>query len=261
MEAGTNTPITQRRSRWSDHRFAVRDTDCSPFLLTAELMTPVILNRPICLDALICLAVIKELMGPTYWLQSMKRPRINRPPLPLKKMQTGRRKWTYWSASASIIGDDKDRDTFWINRRWEWKPAYMRFARIQGRSKVDEKAGSFKSWRVPFETISVPEVRWFGCGDPDMCLWLLNRHVVSLGKKINAGWGMIRRWRYEKVSSKRDYSCWNFGDENGRVCMRPIPIEQDEAGRYDMVDVCTYRPPYWLLESARLCVVPGAREL
>lgn len=112
----------------------------------------------------------------------------------------------------------------------------------------------FKSYRLPLRIRAVGRVVWFGVGDPDGVLDVL-QDVVSIGKKRSFGYGRIARWSIESIGT--DYS-WYAPTDAGQVLMRPLPycdeLPDDLIGyRRDFGAV---QPPMWHPDRYMERVVP-----
>jgi len=231
-----------------------------PFRVRARLASPFVLNDQVTLDSLLAYAVVREEMGADYWDQGVDATKpecLMRPPLPLKKTHTrgnsGNRA-SVWHGSACIVPENSARDLVRLKKHWDAAPQNERMVDYTGRGKIDTKAGPFKSWVMPHMTVSTPIVSWNGCGDATETLRLLRAFLPAIGKKRNAGYGLVRQWDVE--ATEVDASIVSV---EGRIA-RPVPIPLDKVSLYTDVALQTYQPPYFLRQDARVCAAVGSRR-
>lgn len=115
--------------------------------------------------------------------------------------------------------------------------------------KVDVQAGPLKSYSMPLNLHSIPEVLFFfESTDVPEVRRLIEKHLVGMGKKRSQGYGFFSR--FEIAESDR-----NFEAE----ILRPIPVRQEDVTGLNL-RYCGWKIPYWLPENMDVCIYPNVEE-
>ncbi len=135
------------------------------------------------------------------------------------------------------------------------------YKRGRGAQKVDLVRGPFQVKADRYEafwTVKPGNMRltWFGCGDPDAVIRLLQEFIPAIGKRNNKGFGEVLEWESEPRFLDEDESWVRRG-----FVMRPIPVDvfrdvtgMDTEGRF--MDNAAWQPSYFHSPKAR-CVLPN----
>ncbi|TKD35293.1 hypothetical protein [Azotobacter chroococcum] len=208
-----------------------------PFKLVVELATPFVIG-PLrtTLDGLLSAAIFREqgLMGEDTI-----------PHIPLTSEHgifKGSSLFCHPNYSREVVGrvmalrssTDLDPDLF--------KP--------QGRSgrytKIDMARGDYKINMSSYQGIRSREVYWWGVGDPERTVELIQHHIQGIGKRSNAGAGQVESVRWE---DSEDHSWITVKSRPAR----PLPVALWSAisgGRPAAVGKVAVRLPYWNGELA-----------
>ena len=143
--------------------------------------------------------------------------------------------------SVSIL-DNKHYKIEYITKRFE-----ERFANFK--SKIRVGSGKFKSFRISHIYIPTKTVRFYVEGDGEFLEKLLKENLYAIGSEYRIGYGFI-----EKIKVKPTNKHPIFQDG---TALRPIPVEF--CKNYDEAVPMTYKPPYWKVNEATLCVPPFAK--
>lgn len=112
---------------------------------------------------------------------------------------------------------------------------------------VDQQRGPYKANLSRYPAISAPEAYFFGQGDPDACVALIQNHILGLGKRATGGAGEIIGITW--LETETDLSWIN----DCGMPARPLPegLWQEISGAYAPVATLAVRPPYWMTERVR----------
>jgi len=117
--------------------------------------------------------------------------------------------------------------------------------------KIDMARGDYKTNMSTYQAIRTREVYWWGVGDPDHAVELIQNHILGIGKRSNAGAGQIAAVRAE---ASEDHSWITPSGAPARPL--PLSVWQDiSGGRPATEGSIAVRLPYW--DDAReLAVFP-----
>lgn len=206
-----------------------------PFQLIIELATPFIMRHPVTLDALLSAAVFNKtgLMGDATI-----------PHIPLAQ-ENGIFKAsslclppTYRHTKAGRVMALRGESDLSVN-------VFSPNNRGKRYSPVDIARGPYKHNLSLYPAFASKEVYFFGVGDPDAVVELIQNHIQGLGKRSNAGAGEILSVQW--IDSE-DYS-WKDEDN---MPARPLPVDLwKEIGGSDAASVApmSVRFPYWQTEK------------
>jgi CRISPR type IV-associated protein Csf3 len=178
-------------------------------------------------------------------------------PLPLKRVKFGDRDF-FFAASCPIPKGTPHEATKYYHKRFDTAHA-DRHVELGRRTKIQTKAGPFKSHRVPIRVLICPTVSWYAVGEPEGVRKLVEQ-VQFLGKRHAHGHGQVIRWEVEEIEED-----WSIIKE-GRL-MRPVPVgfgfEEKLAKPIEEHCISTtigIRPPYHHSTRRRGCLVPMSME-
>lgn len=179
----------------------------TPFELILELLTPFSMRYPVTLDALLSAAVFNKtgLMG---------KDTIEHIPLAMEKrifkgssLQLPRI-WQY-SPVCRIMG---------LRGEGDLSPAAFAPKRAGRYVFIDQQRGDYKRNLYSHQGIQAKEVRFFGVGDPEKTVALIQHYIPGLGKRTNGGAGEIVGVHW--LPTEEDYS-WVLPDGSPA---RPLPV-------------------------------------
>jgi len=121
---------------------------------------------------------------------------------------------------------------------------------------VDKQRGDWKSEISAYETFSASQVRWFGRGDIETVINLLNRSLFFVGAKGRQGYGRVSNGTGLAEIIADDFSLEYKGSP-----ARPIPLDVwDGWGKSKPARLAATAgaPPYFKT-GRQLCAVPTTR--
>jgi len=111
--------------------------------------------------------------------------------------------------------------------------------------KIDVGRGQFKSYDMPINLLSAPEVWFFfETENPDCVYRLISKHIFYLGKKRSQGYGEISTFEIQQV-------------EDGPI-IRPVPKRFYETLPPGELKYCAWKPPYWLPDNFEICLIENS---
>ncbi len=152
----------------------------------------------------------------------------------------------YWACSFNTVAPLHEYIMHWHKRQDDNWEKYIDFKGKRG--KIDNKSGKFKAYRMPLVVQLFDRLEWYAVGDPDAVLDLC-RDVTHIGKKSSQGLGAVDHWEVE--SWPEDWSVMK-----GCNVTRAIPAEILPEGAMGRAALQAVRPPYWLSDNQRVCVMP-----
>lgn len=214
--------------------------------ITAHLMTPVVSDVFLPIDAVLYYQVHREALGaqdiavPGHMAISDGSHRV----LPLKKVNTFKRHdsrlWFYAASFAVWPAHTREGTDHW-NKRVD--VSLIDLVDWQGRTpRIDVASGRYKSYHMPIFYRTALSIDWYVVGDQAEIERLLST-ATSLGKKGAQGWGCVRAWDVQPW-----HSDWSLYNDAGRL-MRAIPDQQSST-------VYGIRPSYWNPKNQTLCKLP-----
>lgn len=249
----------------------MRKPNYEPLKITAHLMSPVIVEGNMPLDAILGAATVED-------------PELKRRARAIKRFRKNIKKYGYedavawwrkngweipprhfmplavyghgvehglwvYHASAALIGEN-EQQVVYFHKRLDVDGA-LEYVSPRNR-KVATAKGEYASKRIPFLTTAAERITWYALGEYDEIELILSS-VLSIGKKRRRGYGRVRRWEIERIDDDR--SVWR-----GNEIMRPVPARLLSAlgiaGDFEM-DYTGYRPPYWSGRCVAMCAVSG----
>lgn len=166
---------------------------------------------------------------------------------------------------------------FWVKR---FPSEMAEFIDWQGKTeKVNLGSGGFKNYKMPMETLVVPEVWfYFESGNLDKIKLLVEHYLFNIGKKGSQGFGKFNDYRITSI----DHSVASFDTK----ILRPIPMRFLEVWSQNANDSAylanknskrrakirrkgaliqlvketqytAWKAPYWQPSNMELCAVPN----
>ena len=163
------------------------------------------------------------------------------PHMPIEKWKNG----GFYLASNMFYDSMIEYTDYWT-KRWNRKHDDIAYFG-KAKRRIHTGSGSFKSYKMPFVTMSIREAWFYFQGDVKKVEKLIGEHLYGIGKKVNEGAGWFSSFKIEEAPTK----------ENARVFCRPVP----KAFVQDNFNIITansfkiktafgaYKPPYWLPEN------------
>jgi hypothetical protein len=112
----------------------------------------------------------------------------------------------------------------------------------KAKRKVDVGRGEFKSYDMPINLVSIPEVLFIIESDNISNVeYLIGKHILYLGKKRSQGYGEISDFSIEPVQNER--------------IIRPVPVRFLSENLEGELKYCAWKPPYWLPENIEPCLI------
>lgn len=118
---------------------------------------------------------------------------------------------------------------------------------------VDTARGAYKANMSNYSGINARTVCFFGVGDPDRVVQMIENNIIGIGKRSNAGAGQIASVHWEPVTED-----WSWKTPGGKPA-RPLPLatwKMISASRDVPISTVTVQIPYWDVEKAVEAVHP-----
>ena len=219
-----------------------------PFVMRTELLTPVVIQGYLTLDALL--------------MATLDTGDVSH----LLKLEDG-----LYSASAAFLVDQgsiKHRAAFVASLRPEHTPEWRELIRPNTKNSnlpplmTDQEAkGSLNDLRIglarqreggniinAYQAVSARSVEWYATGDADAVLEIL-KDLEFIGKRRSAGYGQVAGWVIDE--GELDGITGYLGEP-----LRPLPVERWTHGG-DWVPVeAAWKAPYWDVRNRTKCYVP-----
>ncbi len=123
---------------------------------------------------------------------------------------------------------------------------------------IRRASGPYRNRVTDYVAAATPAVWWQAHGDRAEIEATLNS-LMGVGTKATHGWGEIKGW--DVWPARADHPGWL--DTEGTP-LRPVPVHSWTAAGLSLdtrvIDVETWRPPYWRRDDAIPCVVPPAED-
>ncbi len=209
------------------------------YKITFKLLSPIcFVDRPI-FDGIIAYAYAKENLKEKFYQKLNIDDIIDFSKMPIKMHQKG-----YFISSQMFFDENINFIGSW-KKRWESKYDFL----VGDKSrKIRTSQGYFKSFNIPLNLFSIPEVYfYFDTYNLEEIKFLIDKHIAFLGKKGSQGYGLIDYYEIE-IS--------NIDFENN--ILRPIPkkfVNLNDIKDYS-IKFTAWKPPYWLPDNFDECVVP-----
>lgn len=191
------------------------------YKITFKMKSPIIVYEPILFDSLLLYAYIKDKLGCVPQLLEIDDGNsIELPDNLLIKHESG-----VYLASIMQSDDEPLLDLSSFTKHFHKRNIDL----VENKKlKILTNKGQYKSYNLPFETKNYDTVYFIIDTDNiDGVMELLNKHIFSLGKKRNRGYGLIDNISYEPTSLK---------------ILRPVP---DDSGDLYLPQ----SPPYWRVDN------------
>lgn len=209
------------------------------FKITFRLSSPIsFIDRP-CFDSIVAYAWTKEKFGTVQSRLSIPKDEMIdfTELLPISVHEN-----RYFLASQMFFdGNCSIEQTSSWKKRWANKhDSIADFGK--SKRKIDVGRGEYKSYDMPVNLVSTPEVWFFfysnNVGNVE---YLIDKHIVYLGKKRSQGYGEISDFTIDSVT-------------DGKI-IRPIPKRFFDSLPPGELKYCAWKPPYWLPDNFEICVI------
>lgn len=210
------------------------------YKINFKIKTPLCYQGMIMFDGILAYAYAQEVLGSTnaqtQKLSYSKDELIDFSPMPIVKNENG-----YFMASWMFY--EKDGVVEYLSS-WKkrWANEYDHLSDFgKNKRKVRINNSKFKSQNIPIRLIDIREC-WFYFQSEDVSrvAYLIQKHIVGIGKKISQGNGLISSFEIE-----------NINHDPFKKVIRPIPVATKTR---DSVYIGFY-PPYWMSENQSFCIV------
>lgn len=232
-----------------------------PIRVTAHLLNGVsyVPGEIVSLDGPLLYAVMIERLGADFAADPPSKDALAKetaepdPRIPLAVHHAGRR-WIYAVGGAEIDAHHGSTLTHW-NKRVDDGALAMAVQDEtvdMGRSsRVNISSAQYKSYHMPIYDELVERLHWYALTtDADELRRLLTTHVHHVGKKRNAGHGVVMSWEVEPVDAQPDR--WMRRPDGSLT--RPIPLAMLPT-HGSPTEVAPVRPPYWLMQHEEECAI------
>ena len=200
-----------------------------PFKLVLKLATPMIMDYPVTLDALLTQALLNSDDITLEQAEAL---------VPLaKKNGVFKASSVFCESTYKVVSLTK------IMRLTHEDKEPHNYAPNFGRKKdsygfIDNARGQYKTNMTVYKAKDASEVYFWGVGDPDKVVFLLKTYIQCLGKRFNSGQGEIIDIQYYELD--HDFS-WETEEGNPA---RPLPVELWQ-GKETPCNKQTVKYPYW----------------
>jgi len=214
------------------------------YKITFKMISPIcFIDLPV-FDGIIAYAYCKEKLGNNFVQKLSIDNLIDFSEMPIKKHKNG-----YFIASQMFFDNNINFNLSW-RKRWESKYDFL----VDGKNrKIRTNKGEFKSYDMPLNLYSIPEVYFiFDSDNISEVGQLINKYIVGIGKKISQGYGFYSDYYIEKIDIDFDKKIY-----------RPIPLDLLPCELNDNYEIkfTSWKPPYWYQNNFELCVIPKNIEL
>jgi len=213
------------------------------YKITFHLTDPIcFIDRPV-FDSILAYAYVKEKNGfVAQKLNLTKEEMIDFSLMPLKLHKNG-----YFIASQMFFDEAINFTGSW-KKRWDNQHDYLVDFGEGKKRKIEINKGEFKSYDMPLNLYSIPEVYFvFDSDNVNEVERLIEKHIAFIGKKGSQGYGMFDTFSIDEIDLDFD-----------KNILRPIPVEfligKDKEG-YE-IKYTSWKPPYWLPINFEVCGVP-----
>lgn len=167
--------------------------------------------------------------------------------LPLRQLPGNR-----WATSKGIY-EEIGQTVEHLNKRPNFFNADKIGSLDMDKGIISNSVGLYRAYRMPniIRTVKDGIITFYAVGRAEAIRELL-QHMMAVGKKAAAGYGIVDRWTVENCDE--DYTLWH--PDHG--LMRPVEIGDEGDLNLSGYPVMRYgvKPPYWKLKNSRLCHVP-----
>lgn len=211
------------------------------YKVTFKLQTPISFIDVPTFDGVLAYCYAKELQQEKFVqkLSYDKLEIIDFTKMPIALHQDG-----YFIASSMNFGDNSVEFMEYWHKRWDnQNDSISNFGKSKRKVRID--SGIFKSYSMPISLNLIPEVWfYFQTDDIEQVKYLLDSHLVGLGKKISQGNGIIK----ETIIQTSDFKFNSI--------YRPIPLSLLPEIPKGAIRYCGWKPPYWMPDNMEACAVP-----
>ena len=199
------------------------------------------------LDSILAYAWMLENHPDAVFNSEIARDGFIEPILPLAKGEDGR-----WKSSSGFYIQYDEITEYWHKRFNDSEGAlYIDFKGKRG--KVNTQAGETKAYRMPQVIRIISDIEFYAVGDIEEVRRLLNTYITNIGKKGAQGYGYVKEWAVEEWRGD-----WTEYGPYG--IMRPTPFDGKQIlDREYQIRIYGIKPPYWLKENQKVCVIPNVR--
>lgn len=195
------------------------------YKVTATLKNSVVINGHLYLDGILSYARLKRAIGDDIY-------NLPESPDPIEiALPLSQKDEVYLCSKARLY-----RQVVQPNR-WRKRFDSTKAEKYMEPKKVDTARGIHKNYDMPISVTVTPKISWIVVGDKKE-IGLLLKEITHIGKKGSQGYGIVKKWSVELT------------DEKGE---RHFPVEEIKEG--DVAEFAAYKPPYWLPQNVKLCVI------
>ncbi len=203
-----------------------------PFVIRANLRTPVIFNGYMTLDALLMAELQRgDITDLIHCVDDL------------------------YFASAAVLESEagKIKASFVASMRPELTPEWLDVIAPNSNKNTDVAIGDSR-YREAGNVINSYDARvassvvWYATGDKDAVLAVL-RDVKFIGKRRASGYGEVIRWEAE--DGELDGLVGYLNDP-----LRPVPADRWTEGGDQIAIDTAWKPPYWAIENRAKCYAP-----
>lgn len=229
----------------------------SPFMLRAKLITPCIFNRPVGLVGLVYHAA---------FLHTADEEKALNLTLSLFKITEG-----VVHGSCLVFGVNSNSPVIACNRsvigrmrnEIDFDPLLITPNKKGKYTGVIMDGGPTKARLTHYNAYHAPYIIFYGHGDGERIVNLLNNYVAAIGTEANRGAGTIDGWSMKKINI--DHSLVDAtgvtGKDNINMPLSPLPTEFFETlsgkSSFDFdIENRALTPPYYRSNNLADCVVP-----
>lgn len=201
------------------------------------------------LDSILSYAWMEENHPDQLRNGDIRRDGLLKPSLPLRVDGDGR-----YSTSSGFYYQYSEMVEYFHKRFDDYEA--LRHLDFQGkRGKVNTVAGDYKAYRVPQLIRVVGDIVFYAFGDRDEVKRLLSTYIFTIGKKGSQGQGVVAEWVVEEFTS-------DWTEKGPYGIMRPTPFVGvlPDDGEVYQIRKFGIRPPYWLPENTKVCMIPNVRR-
>lgn len=199
------------------------------------------------LDSILAYAWMLENHPDAVFNSEIARDGFIEPVLPLVKGEDGR-----WKSSSGFYIQYDEITEYW-HKRFNDSEAGLYLDFKGKRGKVNTQAGETKAYRMPQVIRVISDVEFYAVGDIEEVYRLLNTYITNIGKKGAQGYGYVKEWLVEEW-----HEDWVEYGPYG--IMRPTPFDAKQMPKREyQIRVYGIKPPYWLKENQKVCLIPNVR--
>jgi len=216
-----------------------------PLRITAELGAPVVASTSLPLDAILLYYSMLELYGRPLASARPGETVVYDPeivPLQILRDVDDGGVWIYACSFAQWGEPHTDGVSHW-NKRFDMDYTYHLSPKYHNR-KIATSKGAYRPHHQPVRYRHARHVQWCCVGEQERIAHLLAM-IDFIGKKTAQGWGYVRRWHIEPMSTDRSVLGPDYVPM--RAIPRPMYLSMT-GGRFSVnMTICLrgFRPPYW----------------